>query len=261
MNYKAWADEDSRAGPRLHCPPLQTPEVSIVLVRPQISGNLGSVARVARNFGLSRLAVVDPAVTPDTDAHRLAVGAGDLLDTIAHFPDLPAAVEQFPIVVTTSSLRGRGHGRSLELAELPGFLAEAAAGSRCAFVFGPEASGMTEEELSGASACLRLPTDPDFPTMNLSHAVAVVLAVATGFAARTAVPELAEALAPAGEVAAAMSHWDQALEAIDFYDTGHRERSLRDWRKLVAGRPLSVREVAILRGVANRVLVSLRRQS
>jgi tRNA C32,U32 (ribose-2'-O)-methylase TrmJ len=57
-----------------------------------------------------------------------------------------------------------------------------------------------------------------------------------------------------------VEHWDRALEAIGFYDTGHRDRSLRDWRRLVASRPLSVREVAILRGVANRVLVSLKRR-
>jgi hypothetical protein len=48
------------------------------------------------------------------------------------------------------------------------------------------------------------------------------------------------------------------LEAIGFYDTGHRERSLRDWRRIVAGRLLTRRDVAILHGVANRVLVALR---
>ena len=65
---------------------------------------------------------------------------------------------------------------------------------------------------------------------------------------------------PAAEIEAAIAHWDLALDAIDFYDTGHRDRSLRDWRKLVAARPLTARDVAILRGVANRILVSLRRK-
>ena len=68
-----------------------------------------------------------------------------------------------------------------------------------------------------------------------------------------------EPWAPAAEIEAAIAHWDRALDAIDFYDTGHRERSLRDWRRLIAGRPLTMREVAILRGVANRILVSLKR--
>src|SRR5262249_46069606 len=124
-------------------------------------------------------------------------------------------------------------------------------------VFGPERSGLTEEERARASACLRLPTDPAFPTMNVSHAVAVVLAAATLAEASLPAPE--EDLSPASDVEGAIEHWDRALDAIGFYDTGHRERSLRDWRKLVAARPLTRRETAILRGVANRILVSLRR--
>ena len=235
---------------------------SVVLVRPQKASNLGSVARVVKNFGLRRLSVVEPAVAADEDSARLAAGADDVLAAIEHFDSLGDALAEARIVITTSSLRGRGKTRSLELAGLAPYLAEAGAG-RTAFVFGPERSGLTEDELARASACLRLPTDPAFPTMNLSHAVAVVLAVAAGFAAPPAADparEEDEELAPASEIEAAISHWDLALEAIDFYDTGHRDRSLRDWRRLVAARPLNAREVAILRGVANRILVSLRRR-
>jgi tRNA/rRNA methyltransferase len=235
---------------------LTTPARSIVLVRPHNASNLGSVARVAKNFGLRGFSVVEPAVVADPDSTRLAVGAADLLEAIARHPDLPAAVAEFPVVVTTSSFRGRSRARLLELSELPQFLSEAGAVAT-AFVFGPERSGLTEDELARASACLRLPTDPAFPTMNLSHAVALVLGVATAFAP-SAPAEVPEPWAPASEIEGAIGHWDRALEAIAFYDTGHRERSLRDWRRLVAGRPMSMREVAILRGVANRILVALR---
>lgn len=231
----------------------------MVLVRPHNSSNLGSIARVAKNFGLRSLSVVEPAVRPDEDSGRLATGADDLLASIARFETLGEAVADHPVVVTTSSLRGRAKTRTVELSELPGFLSESG-GVPVALVFGPERSGLTEDELARASACLRLPTDPDFPTMNLSHAVAVVLAVATAFPVASQAREAGEELAPAAEIEGAIAHWDRALEAIDFYDTGHRGRSLRDWRRLVAGRPLTAREVAILRGVANRVLVSLRRR-
>jgi len=229
-------------------------------VRPQNASNLGSVARVAKNFGARGLSVVEPAVSPDEESGRLAAGADDLLASIVRFSSLADAVADSPLVVTTSSLRGRGRTRTLELSELPEFLREAAGRGPATFVFGPEKSGLTEDELARASACLRLPTDPEFPTMNLSHAVAVVLAVARAFAPAPPAHEPEESLAPAAEIEAAMAHWDRALEAIDFYDTGHRDRSLRDWRRLVAARPLTAREVAILRGVANRILVSLRRK-
>jgi TrmH family RNA methyltransferase len=231
--------------------------LAVVLVRPQKASNLGSSARVVKNFGLRRLRVVEPGVAPDEESSRLCSGADDVLASIDRFENLPGAVADIPVVVATSSLRARGRTRSLALAELPAFLAEHA-GSRTAFVFGPERSGLTEDEIARASACLRLPTEPDFPTINVSHAVGAVLAVARAFAPVSPERNHSEPPAPSAEIEAALNHWDRALEAIDFYDTGHRDRSLRDWRRIVAGRPLSEREVAILRGVANRMLVALR---
>ena len=217
------------------------------------------MARVAKNFGAAPLRLVEPAAAADEEAVRLASGADDVLEGLRRHETLTEAVADCEIVIATSSLRGRGQSRPLQLAELPGYLSRSAPG-RIAFVFGPERSGLTEEERSHASTSLRLPTRPEFPTMNLSHAVAVVLAVATAFEEEERAPEEKERLAPAAEIEATVAHWDRALEAIGFYDTGHRERSLREWRRLVAGRPLSEREVAMLRGVANRVLVSLRRR-
>ena len=235
-------------------------KITTVLVRTHTPGNLGSAARVCKNFGVEDLRLVDPAAHADEDSVRLASGADDVLASVRRFPDLRQAVAEFDAVIATSSLRGREDRRSLELADLPGFLGELGPAARIAFVFGPERSGLTEEERSRASACLRLPSRPEFPTLNVSHAVAAVLAVARmgGDVAGSPDPEPG-AWATAREVEGALEHWDRALEATGFYDTGHRDRSLRAWRKIVAGRPLTTREAAILRGVANRVLVSLRR--
>jgi tRNA/rRNA methyltransferase len=245
---------------------------AVVLVRPRVPGNLGSAARAAKNFGITDVRLVEPACTPDEEAIRLASGAEEVLGAMRRFPSLLEALADFDAVVATSSLRGRAERRWLTLAELPEFLLSLPPGARVAYVFGPERSGLTEEERSRASATLTLPTDPAFPTMNLSHSLAVILAVHRAFGDRPRFPEtsasqesapgnrgLSPELAPSREVEAAVEHWDRALEAIGFYDTGHRERSLRDWRRIVAARPLSPREVAMLRGVANRILVSVKR--
>lgn len=232
---------------------------TLVLVRPRVPGNLGSVARAAKNFAVDDVRLVEPACEPDEEAFRLASGADALLGAMRRFPTLVEAVADSDTVIATSSLRGRSESRWLKLADLPDYVGSLGRAARVAYVFGPERSGLTEEERSRASATLTLPTDADFPTMNLSHALAVVLAVHRGFAAAESTASR-EDLAPSREVEAAIDHWDRALEAIGFYDTGHRDRSLRDWRRLIAARPLSAREVAILRGVANRILVSLRRR-
>jgi tRNA/rRNA methyltransferase len=238
---------------------------AVVLVRPHFASNLGSVARAAKNFGVLDVRLVEPAVAPDEESLRLSSGADDLLAAFTRHGTLADAVADFDAVVATSSLRGREEQRFLDLFELPGFLGELGLVSRVAFVFGPERSGLTEDERSRASACLRLPTEPTFPTMNISHAVAAILAVASFADASAETSAKAEARdedwSPAADIEGAIAHWDRALDAIGFYDTGHRDRSLRDWRRLVAARPLTRREVAILRGVANRILVSLRRAS
>ena len=230
---------------------------AVVAVRVRLPANLGSIARVCKNFGVSDLRLVEPAGVVDEESHRLASGADDVLEGLRRFESLPLAVADLSVVVATSSLRGRGERRALGPADLPGLVQEAGQ-KRIGFVFGPEKSGLTEEELSHASVFLKLPTDPAFPTLNVSHAVAVTLAAAV---LTEPGPPPNEDLAPLSEVEGAMAHWDQALDAIGFYDTGHRDRSLREWRRLIAGRPLSQREVALLRGVANRILVSLRRKS
>jgi TrmH family RNA methyltransferase len=233
---------------------------ALVLVAPRVPGNLGSTARAAKNFAVSDVRLVEPACEPDEEAFRLASGAEDLLGAMRRFSTLADAVADFDAVVATSSLRGRAETRWLTLAALPEFLGSLPADARVAYVFGRERSGLTEDERSRATATLTLPTDAAFPTMNLAHSLAVVLAVHRAFGGTGTPAGGGEELAPAGDLEAAIAHWDRALEAIDFYDTGHRGRSLRDWRRIVAGRPLSAREVAILRGVANRILVSQKRK-
>jgi TrmH family RNA methyltransferase len=237
---------------------VERSDLAVVLVRPRVPGNLGSVARAARNFGVGDVRLIEPACSPDEEAYRLSSGAQDLLDAMRRYSTLLEAVADFDAVVATSSLRGRSERRWLPLSELPEFVGSLPSGARVAYVFGPERSGLTEEERSRASATVNVPTDPGFPTLNLSHAVAVLLALHRTFASPSGATGR-EDLAPSREIEGAIEHWDRALDAIGFYDTGHRDRSLRDWRRIVAGRPLSAREVALLRGVANRILVSLKR--
>ena len=245
---------------------LPTPSLTVVLVRPQNASNLGSVARAAKNFAVSRITIVEPGVAVDDDSRRLAAGADDVLAGVARCASLAEAIAGHQAVVATSSLRGRGRLRAVSLAGLPDLLAEIPKSGSAALVFGPEASGLTEEEIARGTCVLRLPTAEEFPTMNLSHAVSLVLGTlrardesSRDEGERAGPADSSDPLAPAEEVEAAVAHWDRALDAIDFYDTGHRDRSLRDWRRLIAARPLTLREVAILRGVANRVLVALKR--
>ncbi|MEO8347766.1 MAG: RNA methyltransferase, partial [Acidobacteriota bacterium] len=184
---------------------------AVVLVRPRVPGNLGSVARAVKNFGVTDVRLIEPACHPDEESEMLASGADDILQTMRRYATLLEAVAEFDAVVATSSLRGRAEQRWLSLSEMPAFLASLPREATVAYVFGPERSGLTEEERSRASATLTLPTDPAFPTMNLSHATAVVLAVHRAFGESADVVAGEEDLASSRDVEGAIDHWDRAL--------------------------------------------------
>ena len=100
------------------------PSLTVVLVRPQNASNLGSIARAAKNFGVSRITIVEPGVAVDDDSHRLAAGSDDVLAGVVRCASLAEAVAGHQAVVATSSLRGRGRLRAVSLAGLPDLLAE-----------------------------------------------------------------------------------------------------------------------------------------
>jgi len=78
---------------------LPTPSLTVVLVRPQNASNLGSVARAAKNFAVSRITIVEPGVAVDDDSRRLAAGADDVLAGVVRCASLAEAIAGHQAVV------------------------------------------------------------------------------------------------------------------------------------------------------------------
>ena len=137
----------------------------IVLVRPRYGGNVGSAVRVAANFGVKELALVDPGCILEDDPEyvRMATG-GDRLVTVATFLDLAAAIGGAHAAVATTSTRQRDPRAILTPAEAGQRLAESGA-EDVALVFGSERGGLSLDELRSCQMTLAVPTDPDFPEM------------------------------------------------------------------------------------------------
>ncbi len=149
----------------------------LVLVEPAGPLNLGSVARLCANFGLAELRLVQPRCDPgDGEARRMAVHAGPLLERAGIFPDLAAAIADCRRVVATS---GRREAEPLPVdgpEQALGWLRDAPpGGGPAALVFGREDRGLSNDELRQAGRILRIDTDDGYPSLNLSHAVAVAL--------------------------------------------------------------------------------------
>ncbi len=154
--------------------------VTVLLVRTHSPGNLGSAARAVTNFG-ARLSLVDPRVVldhPDVAAH--ASGADATLAAANRFACLAEAASHHDVLVALTSSRGRV-GRALPPAiSVSGIRRAVADGRSVGLVFGPERSGLLTSEILECDKRWILPTEPSFPTLNLSHAVAVSLALLRG---------------------------------------------------------------------------------
>ncbi len=144
----------------------------LVLLRPRNADNLGAVARAMKNFGLSDWVVVspNPKLLEVPGLHRLAVKAGELLESVRRVDTLAEAVADCTWVVGTTSraVEGRRRLAPFEVAQ------EAVArGERFALVFGDERSGLTNEDLAQCHALSVIPTGDEQPSLNLSQAVLV----------------------------------------------------------------------------------------
>lgn len=154
-----------------------TARVDVVLVRPKEDGNVGAVARVARNFGVDRLVFVAPRASLGPEARRRAMGGLSLLRAARTVSTFGRAVEEADLVVgTTDMSTGRSSGylrRSMNPERLGELLFPVT--GRVAIVFGPEDNGLSRTELARCDILVHIPARREFPTLNLSHAVAVVL--------------------------------------------------------------------------------------
>jgi tRNA/rRNA methyltransferase len=148
-------------------------DLQLVLVEPAGPLNVGSVARLCANFGVSGLRLVAPRCDPnDPDALRMAMAGRPLLRRAQHYPHLAAALADRSRVVACS---GRGEGEPQPplppRQALPWLLEGNGAG---ALVFGREDRGLSIDELLQADRILAIPA-PGYASLNLSHAVAIVL--------------------------------------------------------------------------------------
>jgi tRNA (cytidine32/uridine32-2'-O)-methyltransferase len=153
---------------------LNSQDIYFILVRPVYLGNIGSLARLAKNFGFHNLRLVDaPRNYKDAEARKMAVGAFDILKASQTFFTLEEAVADMNLVVGTSA----GQQRSQPLLPLSTALEKitgAGHGNRIAIVLGDERNGLTNDELTHCHILTRIQTDPEFASLNVAQAACVI---------------------------------------------------------------------------------------
>ncbi len=149
---------------------------SVILVDPKTPGNIGAIARLMRNFNIEELYLIDPPSLND-EAYTRAMHAKDVLDNANIHDDLEQVLEDFDLVVGTSGINTVKEKKFLRKAETPDNLADDTKDfdGKIGLMFGREDQGLSNEELKNCDRLVRIPTSEEYPIMNLSHAVCVVI--------------------------------------------------------------------------------------
>ncbi len=241
----------------------------LVLVEPAGPLNVGSVARLCRSYGIEELRLVSPRCDPLGDEARLmAVKALPLLQQARRFPTLAAALADCRRVVATS---GRPEGEPLPLEDPEDALTWLLAGDPelpSALVFGREDRGLSNDELLQAGRLLQIPTPTPHGSLNLSHAVALVLHDLHRLARRgapvrqapaPAVAAVAQPPCPRGVLEAMLSDAEELLLEVGFLLPHTAHARMAKLRALLQRGQVSAPEVALLRGLVCQLRWASRR--
>ncbi len=234
---------------------LDPSSVDIVLVRPARAGNVALSCRAMKAMGLGRLRLVGaPLEVVAPEARALAYGAWDVLDGASRFESLADAVRGSVLVAGTSGRVFEGEVFSpRRLAEEGG---GRSGGGRASIVFGPEATGLTREELASCHLTVHVPTHEAQPSLNLAQAVLIVAyEIRLAGLAREVAPALGSDMVPAaaGELEEALADFRGAALGIGYLNPQGPDRLLAEWRRLLARAVPTHREVTLLRGLARQM--------
>jgi TrmH family RNA methyltransferase len=224
--------------------------VRIVLVGTTHPGNIGAAARAMKSMGLFDLALVRPKYFPSEQAIARAAGATDVLDNARIMQTLVEAIADCGLVVGTSARLRTVQLPVVDPRECAELIWEHLGESRAAIVFGPEQSGLTNEDLARCERLVHIPTAPEFSSLNLAMAVQVLCYELRMARARAiTVPPRDAPRATAAELEHFHSHLEQVLRDADFLHPEHQQQIKLKLRRIFHRATLDRNEIKILRGM------------
>lgn len=237
--------------------------IKLILVEPAGPLNVGSVARIMKNMGLSQLVLVNPQCDRlGLEARQMAVRAADILEAAQEVATLPEALQGCQKAIATTGCDRTTLDISLEspAVALPWLLEGSAAPS--ALIFGREDRGLTKEELNQAQRFIRIPSTEAYSSLNLAQAAAVccyeLQTLAIAKSAQLPLPQPAEDLAALDALEGYYHHLEALLLEVGYLHPHTAASRMEKFRRLYSRAYPSTREVAMLRGVLRQIQWALR---
>jgi tRNA/rRNA methyltransferase len=226
--------------------------IRITLVEPEGPFNIGSVARIMKNMGLVQLALVNPVDFHNDEAYKAAVGARDLLEQALVFDTLEQAIGDTNLVVGTTRRAGKLRRIFCSVEELPEKVFPVTTVGTVAVLFGREKDGLTSREADLCNILVTIPADENFPSLNLSHAVAVVCYKLYINAMVYKVPFLQRPVANA-EMEGLLDYIESVFTDIGFFSKGSSRYVISLFRKLFGRALLDEEEMQNLSYIFHRL--------
>lgn len=154
----------------------EIPEFYVILVEPKYGGNVGAIARLMDNFGFKNLVLVYPCEFDD-ECYARAMHAQKTLENAKIVSSYNDAIKNLDFLVATSSIESQNDKRHLRNAVLLEELSKKVTeiNGKIGLIFGREDYGLYNEEIAKCDIMLKIPTSESYSSLNLSHAVAIVL--------------------------------------------------------------------------------------
>ena len=235
----------------------------LVLVNPQDIVNIASAVRVAKNFGIERMRLVNPEAFDPYRIEGIAHNTADFVARIEILDSLEAAVADCVFTAVLTARERAAKRRMLRPREAATALVAEAAAGPVAIVAGREDSGLTNAELDLCHALVTISTDPGHRSLNLAQAVAImayeVWNARGGEVLPVKPPRNRADPATSGQLEELFTDWTRALWAIDFFKTRRTESVMRSFREIVFRADLEGREASLVRAMGIEVVRYLER--
>ncbi len=236
--------------------------LTIVLVRPKYPGNIGAAARIAWNMGIENLIVVsDQPPEREPMAQMATHKAAHLIDKLQFYTTLAEALAPYSIVVGTTARRGKQRIIEQSPREMVEAILPQLENNKAALIFGPEDSGLTNEDLKHCQLLSAIPT-ADFSSLNLAQAVAIhcyEIYYAAVHSKKDMLP--APRLASSFELEGMYSCLEEFLTRIEFLGKKNHAYWMNNIRQFLAQRKLSSKDTTIIRKICKKFLLNYKTKS
>ena len=224
--------------------------ISFILHKPQLSENIGACARGMKNFNFQKLIVIDPKpIFPNDKILATSVGAKNIINKAKNYENLEKSLKNIDTVIATSARFRNKNIKHIQLDDLKKINYK----KKVAFLFGSEASGLSNNEISYANYTLQIPTNPDFKSLNLSHSLIIIAQLVSSIInSKVSSFDKSNKIKSASkkEIVAMANLCIKNLEEINFFKSNEKKPiMLENLRNIFYRMELSTKETRILSGV------------